>query len=103
MGVRDQFGKIKKAYSLQKQVKTIQRELEEYVVTAEYLGGKIKVAVNGGMKVEKIEISPDLLRSENKTKIEKGLKEALKEAMNNAQKLAAQKMKDVAGDLGLGL
>ena len=102
MGLKDQFGQIRKALSLRKQVKAIQKELEEYVVTAEHLGGKIKVSVNGNLKVEKIEIASDVLKPENKAKIEKGLKEALKEATNSAQKLAANKMKEVAGDLGIG-
>jgi len=83
------------------EARRIQKELRDTKINIEKNEGKIKVVLNGEQKVEEVYIDPSLLSSENELLIKNSLRDALNEAIRKSQQIAAEKMKDIAGDLNL--
>ena len=81
--------------------KQIQNELKKMEFVGEELGGKVKVVVNGEQKVQSIEIADELITPEEKESLQRFLKQAVTSAVAKSQQAAANKMKSVAGDLGI--
>jgi hypothetical protein len=83
-------------------VKKIQKELEKETITIEKGDGLVKVEINGEQKIKKIHIDPDAV--EDIEQLELWLEDAIREAINSSQKIAAEKMQPMMGALGdLGL
>jgi hypothetical protein len=99
--IKQKGEQAKQLYELQKKAKKIQKELQDLLIEASSLDGKITVVFNGEQKIEEITIDDSLLIATNKNLIEKGLKDAIAQALKKAQQVASEKMKDVAGDMGL--
>lgn len=97
------FDKAKQLWKLQAEAKRIQNELREMQFEGVELGGKVRVVVNGEQKVEAIDIDDSLLDPAEKEALERFLKQAIASAISKSQQAAAQKMKAIAGDLGMGL
>ena len=97
------FDKAKKLWKLQSKAKAIQNELKAMEFSAEELGGKVTVTVNGEQKVVGIDIAEELLDPNEKEAVERFVRQATNAALAKAQQEAAQKMKAIAGDLGLGI
>lgn len=91
----------KKLYQLQKQAKKIQRELQDLLIEATALDGKVKVVFTGEQKLEEVILDDSLMIIDKKKELEKGLKDAITQALKKAQQVATDRMKEVAGDLGL--
>ena len=91
------FGKIGDMYKLQKQAKEIKKELKHTHIEADSHG--VQVVVDGEQKVISIEIMDQTLL-QNPKKLTDVLKEALNKALDKAQKVAAEQMKGVMGDMG---
>lgn len=79
------------------QAKRLQKELRSTLIEAERLEGKIKVTLNGEGKVENIYIEDGVSLDE----VEIFLKQAINEAISKAQQVAAEKMKEITGNLDL--
>lgn len=103
MAIFDKMQQAKKLYGLQKKAKAIQKELKQTEIAAESMGGKVEVVFTGDQKLDKINLDPEILKPENASKIESAIEKAIKEALKETQKLAANKMKSISGDLGLSL
>ncbi len=97
------FDKAKKLWELQSKAKQIQNELKSMEFSAEELGGKVTVTVNGEQKVMGIDIAEELLAPSEKEAVERFVRQATNAALAKAQQEAAVKMKAIAGDLGLGM
>ena len=97
------FDKAKKLFQLQQQAKKLQAELREMSFEGVELGGKVRVVVNGEQKVNEIEIAEELLAPSEKEAVQRFLKQAITSAISKSQQAAAQKMKGIAGDMGLGV
>jgi nucleoid-associated protein EbfC len=83
-------------------VKKIQKELERQQITIEKGDGAVKVEINGEQKIKKIHIDP--AATGDTEQLELWLEEAIREAINTSQKMAAEKMQPMMGALGdLGL
>jgi len=95
------FGKMKELYDLQKKARAIQKELKDVEVEASSNDGWVTVVFNGEQHLTEINLSEEALRPENKRELEKDLKNAISQAISRAQAVAAEKMKDIAGGLGL--
>ncbi len=95
------LGKIKDLYELQKKAKKIQKELKDIEVEASSNDGWVTVVFNGEQHLVSVELAEEALRSENKREIEKDLKNVISQAIARSQAVAAEKMKDVAGGLGI--
>lgn len=87
------FGKAKEQFELVKKAREIQKKLKNTTVEGE--SGAVKVVMNGEMKVESITISEDVKNVENDAK------NAFNNAIEKAQKVGAEMMKDMGGLGGL--
>ncbi|HAV65850.1 TPA: hypothetical protein DCX20_00945 [Patescibacteria group bacterium] len=97
------FDKAKKMWQAQSTAKRGQKELRELEFEGVELGGKVRVVVNGEQKVQTIDIAEELLTPSEKESLERFLKQAITSAITKSQQAAAQKMKSVAGELGLNI
>lgn len=93
------FNKLKQIQDLRKKAKELQGNLAQDTVTGESLGGQIKITMDGNQKIQDILIDENLLSSENKQMIEKGLIDAFDKAIKNVQGLMAQKLQ--SGEINL--
>lgn len=86
------------------QVKKIQKELQKQIITVEAGEGAVRVEINGEQKIKKVHIDPEFVDLDDIGQLEKWVEEAIKEAIAQSQKLAAEKMQPMMGALGnLGL
>lgn len=97
------MGRLDQAKMLM-QVKKIQKELQKQVITVEAGEGAVRVEINGEQKIKKVHIDPEFVDLDDIGQLEKWVEEAIKEAIAQSQKLAAEKMQPMMGALGsLGL
>jgi|GEM_PF-270928 len=99
--VKQKGSEMKKLYELQKKAKKVQKELQDLLIEASAMDGKISVVFNGEQKMEEIHIDESLLTAENKSQLEKGIKDAITQALKKAQQVATEKTKEVVGDMGI--
>lgn len=93
------LGKMKDMYKLQKQAKQIKNELKNIHIEAE--SGGVVVTVDGEQNLLSVAIADEVMQ--NKSSLEKNIKEAINKATKKAQQIAAEKMRSVMGDMGLGM
>lgn len=86
------FGKAKEQFELVKKARELQKKLKDTTVVGE--SGDVKVTMNGELKVQKVEIA------EGATNVESDVKAAFNNAVDKAQKIGAELMKELGG-LGL--
>jgi len=85
-------------------MRKLQKELQKETLTAEAGDGAVKVEINGEMKIKKITIDAESVDLEDIGQLERWVEEAVKAAIADSQKLAADKMQPMMGSLGsLGL
>lgn len=95
------FGKARELYDLQKKARKIQKELKETEVEAKSSDGWVTVVFNGEQHLTDIDIAEEALKPENKRELEKDLKNTMSQAIARVQAYAAEKMKDIAGNLNI--
>jgi len=95
------FGKMKDLYDLQKKARAIQKELKDVEVEASSNDGWVTVVFNGEQHLVDVTLAEEALNPDNKRELEKDLKNTISQAISRAQAVAAEKMKDVAGGLGI--
>lgn len=97
------MSKIDQAKMLMR-VKKIQKELEKEVIKIEKGDGAVAVEITGEQKIKKIHIDPEYVDLEDIGQLERWIEDAVKEAIQESQRLAAEKMQPMMGSLGsLGL
>lgn len=85
-------------------VKKIQKELEKQVITVEKGDGAVKVEITGEQKLKKVHIDPEYVDLDDIGQLERWVEDAVKEAIQESQRIAAEKMQPMMGALGdLGL
>src|SRR4051812_31461007 len=85
-------------------VKKIQKELQSMIINVEKGDGAVKVEISGEQKIKKIHIDPEYVDLEDIGQLERWVKDAVKEAIAESQRIAAEKMQPMMGALGnLGL
>lgn len=86
------------------QLKKAQKELENEIIEVSAGDDAVVVQVNGGLKLKKVTIDPERVDLDDIRELEKWVEIAVRDAMQRAQDLAAEKMKPLMGGLGnLGL
>lgn len=83
------------------QMRKIQKELAKEVVEVEAGDGAVKIQINGEQKVQDVTLDPE--RTQDQEKLEKWLESAITQAISKSQQIAADKMKNMGGDLNLGM
>ena len=82
----------------------LQKELQKEVIKVEAGEGAVTVEITGEQKIKKISIDPEQVDLEDIGELERWLEDAVKDAIAQSQKLAAEKMQPMMGALGgLGL
>lgn len=85
-------------------VKKLQKELQHEVIVVEAGDGAVKVEITGDQKIKKIHIDRDYVDLDDIGQLERWIEEAVKQAIQDSQKVAAEKMQPMMGMLGnLGL
>lgn len=85
-------------------VKKMQKELQKQTIVVTAGDEAVKVEINGEQKIKKITIDPERVDLEDIGELEKWVEDAVKRAISDSQKLAAEKMQPMMGMLGnLGL
>lgn len=82
------------------QVKKIQKELQKQIITIEQGDGAVRVEINGEQKIKKIHIDPASVDLDDIGQLERWVEDAVKEAISESQKVAAEKMQPMMGALG---
>lgn len=86
------------------QVKKLQKELQKQVITVEQGDGAVRVEITGEQKIKKVHIDPEAVDLDDIRELERWIEDAVKDAIAQSQKLAAEKMQPFMGALGdLGL
>ena len=85
-------------------VKKLQKELQKMVISVEKGDGAVIVEITGEQKIKKIHIDPEFVDLDDIGQLERWLEDAVKDAIQQSQKVAAEKMQPMMGALGdLGL
>jgi len=85
-------------------VKKIQGELQKMTITIDKGDGAVQVEMNGEQKLKKIKIDPEFVDTSDIEQLERWLEDAVKDAIAESQRVAAEKMQPMMGALGnLGL
>jgi len=85
-------------------VKKLQKELQKEVITVTAGDGAVRVEITGEQKIKKIHIDPEYVDLDDVGQLEGWVEDAVKDAIAQSQKLAAEKMQPMMGALGdLGL
>lgn len=85
-------------------VKKLQKELQKEIISVEKGNGAVRVEITGEQKLKKVHIDPEYVDLDDIGQLENWIEEAVKEAIQTSQKLAAQKMQPMMGAFGdLGL
>ncbi len=88
------FGKMKELMEMKRQADKIKKELDASQVEVSAVNG-ITLGINGSQNFSSIIIDENLLKPENKQRLEKDLVKSLNAAINKSQQMAAEKMKAV--------
>ena len=85
-------------------VKKMQKELQKQIITVSAGDGAVTVEITGEQKIKSIHIDPNRVDLDDMRATEKYVEEAVKQAILQSQKVAAEKMQPMMGMLGnLGL
>lgn len=85
-------------------MRKLQKELSKQIIEVDAGDGAVVVKINGEQKIKKIEIDPERVDLDDIEELEGWVESAIKEAIDKSQKIAAEKMKPMMGQLGnLGL
>ncbi len=85
-------------------VKKIQKELQKQVITVEQGDGAVRVEITGEQKIKKVHIDAKSVDLDDIEQLERWIEDAVKDAIQQSQKIAAEKMQPMMGALGdLGL
>lgn len=85
-------------------VKKLQKELQKMIIVSEQGDGAVKVEISGEQKIKKVHIDPEKIDLDDIQQLERWIEDAVKDAIQQSQKVAAEKMQPFMGALGdLGL
>lgn len=70
-------------------------------VTVRAFGDKVVLIMDGNLQISGLTIDPEILKPENKTKLESAIKEAHADAVKKMQRVMAGKMQEMGGLEGL--
>jgi hypothetical protein len=90
---------IRQAQQLQAKLEKAQEELERTTVEASSGGGAVTVVITGGLRVESVKISPEVVNAEEVDMLEDLVLTAVNEAIRKSQELASSRLGKITGGL----
>ncbi len=98
------FGKIKEIMEAKGKAEEMKKRLESMIVTGESYNAEVVVTATGGRKITKIDINQGVLNVRGKQEIEHLVITAVNNALNQADRLMAEEMKNIMPNIpGLGM
>jgi DNA-binding YbaB/EbfC family protein len=91
---------MKQAQQMQANLQKAQEELEKMEVTGESGGGMVKITLTGRHEARRVVIDPNLF-GEDKEMLEDLIAAAINDAVRKVDRANQDKMKNMAGGLGL--
>jgi DNA-binding YbaB/EbfC family protein len=85
------FSKLKQIKDLRSKAKEMQEQMAEQVAEGSAEWGKVKIKMDGNMRILSVNIDDSLLT--DKAKIEAGVRDAFADAMKTIQKLMLEQMR----------
>jgi nucleoid-associated protein EbfC len=82
------------------QVRKLQKELQKMTIEVEQGNGAVRVEISGEQKIKKVHINPESIDLDDIGQLERWIEDAVKEAIQQSQKIAAEKMQPFMGMLG---
>ena len=92
---------MKQAQKFQKQMETMQWELQNKEFSATAGGGAVTVSVNGKKEILDIKIKPEVVDPEDVEMLQDLILAACNEALKNAEQETASEMKKLTGGLNI--
>ena len=92
---------MKDMYKMQKEAKAIKKELASIHVEAEV--DDVVVVVSAEQELISVDIPESMMEGSEKVKLQNAIVAATKKAMKKAQEIAAEKMKGIMGQMGMGM
>ena len=92
-------GLMRQAQQLQAKLEKAQEELERTTVEASSGGGAITVVITGGMKVESVKISPEVVDAAEVEMLGDLVLTAVNEAIRKSQEMASSQLGKITGGL----
>lgn len=97
----DMMKMMKQAASMQKDMKKKQKALAKQIVEFSSTNGAVTVKMSCDIKMQSIEIQPEIVNPAEIKKLEVAVRDAVKGAINLAQNEAAKEMKSLTKGMDL--
>jgi DNA-binding YbaB/EbfC family protein len=92
---------LRRAQQAQRQMAKIQKELAKETLEVTAGGGAITVVVTGDQRIKSIAIRPEVVDPKDVKKLQDLIVAAVNQAIEHSQAVAAERLKEVTGDLNI--
>ena len=92
---------LRQAQQLQQRMMKAQEELESATVETTAGGGVVKAVVTGKLKLESIEIDPEVVTPDDVGMLQDLVLAAVNDGLEKAQEMAASRMNELTGGLNI--
>jgi hypothetical protein len=92
---------LRQAQQLQAKLAKVQEELGNVTVEAASGGGAVKVVIDGHQKIHSVEISPEVVNTEDIELLQDLVMAAVNEAVTKSQELASKHLSSLTGGLNI--
>jgi DNA-binding YbaB/EbfC family protein len=92
---------LRQAQQLQAKLAKVQEELGNITVEAASGGGAVKVVIDGHQKIHSVEISPEVVNTEDVELLQDLVMAAVNEAVTKSQELASKHLSSLTGGLNI--
>ena len=92
---------MQQAQQLQREIAKLQEELESATVEASAGGGMVKAVVSGKLRIESLEIDPQVVSDEDVDMLQDLVAAAVNEGLQKAEDMASSRMSSLTGGLNI--
>ena len=92
---------LRQAQQLQQRMMKVQEELESATVETTAGGGVVKAVVTGKLKLESIEIDPEVVTPDDVEMLQDLVLAAVNDGLEKAQEMASSRMSELTGGLNI--
>ena len=97
------FDKMKQLYEMQKKARSVQKELKNLEIEAVSPDDAVKVVFNGELKLQSVVIDQAYYDNHNAKDLGRVIETTITDALDQAQKVAADRTRDMMKDLNINL